>query len=427
MKRRLFLTSAASAIPLTLASCGRIDFFHYRLRSDRFTRALDEAATRGRAHATWTDDGRVRVLFVTGDGYERGYQQGSLLRQEVRDNLEYMYEQAVKTFYSAEIFAEAYERLRPFIPQEYVDEMHGLAHGAKLPLHIVHAFHALPSVSEWGGKKKLRTIAKQMFKGVPEDQWGTSCSNLCASPDTTADGGMYVVRILDWGLHRISKLHQFPQITVNVPASGYAHCNIGWTGFLGAVSGINEKQITLGEMGYGDPPNETLRGKPMPFLLREVMQRCSALDEVRALIKESPGTNSFVYLMSDGKARDAELYVRDRERFLVFRAGDHVEDTEKTMPPIPGIVYGGHYDERMSAELAEHRGKISPQLLMENLIPSFAMASNFQNVIYDPIKLGFWVNNARSSAERAAEQPYSYFDFASALTRFRQERQTQAV
>ncbi|WKZ56200.1 MAG: C45 family autoproteolytic acyltransferase/hydrolase [Bdellovibrionota bacterium] len=421
MKRRLFVKGVASSLPLALTGCvlGRIDFTHYRLRSDRFKDALEEAALRGRAQSTWTDDGRIRVLFVTGDGYERGYQQGALLRDEVRENILYMYEQAVEKFYSAEIFAEAYERLRPFIPQEYVDEMHGLAHGAKLPLDVVHHFHALPSVSEWGGKKKLRDIAKKMFKGIPESEWGTSCSNLCAHPESTVDGGMYVVRILDWGLHRISKLHDYPLITVNVPSKGYAHCNIGWVGFLGAVSGMNEQGITLGEMGYGDPPNETLRGKPMPFLLREVMQYAKSLPEVRNIIQGSPGTNSFVYLMSDGKSRQAELYVRDRDRFLVFQAGDAVEDTEKTMPPIPGIVYGGHYDERMAQRLAEERGKISPQLLMDKLIPEFAMASNFQNVVYDPIHLRFWVNNAKSHGERAAEQPYTLFDLKSALSHFR--------
>ena len=44
------------------------------------------------------------------------------------------------------------------------------------------------------------------------------------------------------------------------PDSGYAYANIGWVGFLGAVSGINEQGITLGEMGYRNPPNETLYG-----------------------------------------------------------------------------------------------------------------------------------------------------------------------
>ena len=293
--------------------------------------------------------------------------------------------------------------------------MHGLAHGAELPLHIIHHIHALPAITEWGGKKRIKRLVKQMVAG---EKLGTSCSNIGAAATSTADGRLYAVRVLDWGLHRLSKLHEYPLITVARPSQGHAFANIGWVGFIGAVSGMNEQGITLGEMGYGDPPNETLRGKPMPFLLRDVLQYASNLGDVRRILSQSPGTNSFAFVMTDGKSSESEIYLKDRDRFEVFEAGEPLVDNRKSFPAFQNLVYGGHYDERMARVLGRHHGELSPELFMSSIIPEIAMKSNFQNVVYDPGKLVFWVNNANGPKNRAAEQPYTFFDLAQALVSF---------
>jgi len=267
-----------------------------------------------------------------------------------------------------ELFAEAYERMRPFISQEYVDEMHGLAHGSRLPLEMVHAVHALPELTEWGGKKKIKQTVKGMMEGII----GTSCSNICANGSATKDGRMYTVRILDWGLHRISKLHEYPLLTINVPDHGIPSCNIGWVGFLGAVSGMNAQGITLGEMGYGDPENETLSGEPMPFMLRNVLSYAGDLKEAQKIVKNAPGTSSFIFLMSDGKTGKSEIYIKDHDRFKVSLPGEALTDKDNTAPAIGDVLYGGHYLEKMTAALNENKGQITPELLMKTIIPQIA-------------------------------------------------------
>jgi hypothetical protein len=247
---------------------------------------------------------------------------------------------------------------------------------------------------------------------------GTSCSNFCANKSATANGKMYTVRVLDWGLHKLSKLHEYPLITVNIPEKGIASANIGWVGFLGAVSGMNAKGITLGEMGYGDPDGETMRGEPMPFLLRDVLSQASDLSDVRKIIKNAPGTNSFVFLMSDGKTGKSELYVRDRSRFEVHQPGENLEDRGTKFPAIKGLLYGGHYQDKMTSKLNETRGTLTPEKIMRDVIPFIAMPSNFQNVLYSPSDLQFWFANAKGPKERAAEQPYSFYDFGKGLKEF---------
>ncbi|MCB0354179.1 MAG: hypothetical protein KDD64_11660 [Bdellovibrionales bacterium] len=418
LSRKIFGLLAALVLTQFLSGCAylRIDKYHPFLRSDRITSVEEESEVLSKAKLSITEDGRIPILFVSGTPYERGYQQGVLLREQVRDNLLTLYRNALKTFKSELFFEESYERLRPFIPQEYIDEMHGLAHGAKLPLYVVHYAHTLPSMSEWGGKKQVKEILRKMMAG----DLGTSCSNFSSLSSASRDGKLYSVRILDWGLHKISKLHEYPLITVNVPDKGIASANIGWVGFLGAISGMNEEGITLGEMGYGSPPNETLNGRPMPFLLRDVMTYSHNLSEVRGIIETSPPTNSFAFMMSDGKSGEAELYIRDPDRFLVFHAGDDLQDSSSNYPAIPGITYAGHFDEKLTQNLSAYRGAITPEVLMDKIIPEVVMKSNFQNVVYDPADLQFWVSYAANRESVASSGPYTKFSLAEPLKTFRE-------
>lgn len=419
LRPTLFRSLALTLIGTYASGCAylRIDPDHFLFRSDVIESVEQEKQILAKAKLGWTDDGRARVLYVSGTPYERGYQHGALLREEVRDNILTMYKKVLDKYHFEELLDEAYERQRPFIPQEYIDEMHGLAHGARLPLRVVHGFHALPEITEWGGKKRYKQIIKDMMAGA----YGSSCSNLSATGNTTADGKMYTVRILDWGLHKISKLHEYPLITVNVPEKGIPSANIGWVGFLGAVSGMNAQSITLGEMGYGDPDGESMRGKPMPFLLRDVLTNAKNLADVRKIIKESAPTNSFVFLMSDGKTGQSELYVRDRTRFEVHKPGVDLEDKGNKFPAIKGILYGGHYQDKMTSKLNETKGTLTPEVLMKDVIPYIAMPSNFQNVVYEPKGLQFWFTNATGAKHRAAEQEYSHYDFGKGLKEFEGE------
>lgn len=417
MQRREFLLGAASVSAFSgcaLVRLSRIDPMSVYLRSEIIQSPEIERSIIDKARLGWTEDGRIRVIFLRGTPYERGYQQGVLLRNEIDENLSSLYEKVLDKFHLKELFFESFERARPYIPERYYQEMHGLAHGSKLSLEVVHHIHILPEIGEWGGKKHIKKVVKQMMDG----ELGTSCSNFCAGGVATKDNAFYTVRILDWGLHRVSKLHQFPLIAVHRPDEGAAFVNIGWMGFLGAISGMNEHGITLGEMGYGDRPDERLNGFPMPFLLRDVLQYSKNLADVRNIISGARGTNRFVYLMSDGKTREAELYIRDKDRFLVFKPGERLVDEKNDFPPISDIVYGGHYHDVMTEQLSSQHGKIEPKVLMESVIPKMAMPSNFQNVIYDPVNLGFWVANAKSPKERAAEQPYTFFDLKAALREF---------
>jgi hypothetical protein len=72
----------------------------------------------------------------------------------------------------------------------------------------------------------------------------------------------------------------------------------------------------------------------------------------------------------------------------------------------------------MTTKLGETRGTMTPEIIMNEVIPYIAMPSNFQNVLYSPNDLSFWFTNAAGPKARAAEQPYTFYDFKAGLKSF---------
>jgi len=109
------------------------------------------------------------------------------------------------------------------------------------------------------------------------------------------------------------------------------------------------------------------------------------------------------------------MYVKDKSRFLVFKPGEPVSDGKIQLPAMQDLIYGGHYNDRMTAAFTENAGKLTPEMVIKDIIPKIAMPSNFQNVVYDPVNLRMWISNARDSKSRAADGAYTLFDLKAAI------------
>lgn len=354
----------------------------------------------------------VRVLYLSGTPYEMGFQHGALLR----DDIQAMYQktiQRVKILMAEDMLDEAYDLMEPYIPLEEKEEMRGLAHGAGVPLRVVHWIHSIPEISEYGGKKSFS-----------RDFSPTSCSNVVAFGKATADGGLYHLRVLDWS--RDLGIQRWPAILVHRPERGNASVTFSYAGFIGAVSGMNEQRMTFGEMGYGNPPGESLEGIPFIFLFRKLMREASTIEDAQRLIAAGPRTNSYVYVLGDGKAESGKtsalLFITDRGRVLTFAENTLLKDERKggdTYLPIDDVVYGGAKGDLLYEEILRHHGAIGPATFMEMTKP-VSLKSNLLNVILRPATLEAWVANATEEdgePGKAANQRWLHFEFAKALKR----------
>ena len=64
--------------------------------------------------------------------------------------------------------------------------------------------------------------------------------------------GLLQFRTLDWDMS--GPFRDYPHITVYHPNEGNAFANVGWTGWVGSLTGMNDQQMAISEIGasYAD-------------------------------------------------------------------------------------------------------------------------------------------------------------------------------
>ncbi|OGF27917.1 hypothetical protein A2303_07730 [Candidatus Falkowbacteria bacterium RIFOXYB2_FULL_47_14] len=332
---------------------------------------------------------KLYVLHLRGTPYEMGYQHGKLMAQEIHNLYSRLFK-VVNMMTKEDTRDEIYDLIDPYIPFEEKEEMRGLAHGAGISLKFVHWAHAIPEVAEYGGKKRFGEKNKELKQ--------TSCSNLAAFGQATKGGDLYQLRVLDW--IRPLGAQKCPLVIIHHPDKGNASATFSYAGFIGAITGMNDKGMAFGEMGYRDPPNEDLRGIPFIFLFRKLMRETDSLAEAEAMIRSSQRTCSYAYMISDHKSVNgpkALLFIADRDRVIAFRDNtllvDETDGHRDKYLPIVDVVYGGRYGDIMYKALTREHGRINEHVLME-MTKEISMESNMQNVVFRPSTLEAWISNA---------------------------------
>ena len=368
---------------------------------------LDRTVTHtGRVEYIGADDNRITVLYVSGTPYEMGHEQGRLLAAQVHATIRDVQQGSNKFLPKAmresklltqrdekeiinEFLDRAWHLMARYAPREDLEEMRGLADGSGLPLDVIHRMHAIPDTGE------------------------TSCSGLVAKGRATSDGHVYQLRILDYGAQ--FNLQRRPLITVYRPTTenANAYITIGWVGFVGAISGVNEKGVALSEMGFGNPPGETLAGTPMPFLLKNVLRYADTAEEGAAIIRAARRTNSYIYFLGD-KHNEPIGMITSAQQCLAYHANerDTLDVGGHALPQFRDVVYGGHYETKQAQLVGEMQGQLDVETIQE-LARQIAMKSNLQTVIYDLTADKIWVANRKENI-RASDRPYVEFSLADA-------------
>ena len=158
----------------------------------------------------------------------------------------------------------------------------------------------------------------------------------------------------------------------------------------------------MSEMGYGNPPGESLEGIPFVFLFRKLMREANTLDQAVDMIKKARRTCSYVYLISDAKRTGQEisalLFITDRGRVLTFKENMPLSDErdDDLFPALDDIVYAGAKSKELYSALKAGYGTISPRVFME-MSKQVSLKGNIQNVIFKPSTLESWITYATTT------------------------------
>jgi isopenicillin-N N-acyltransferase like protein len=335
------------------------------------------------------------VLHLKGTHYEMGYQHGALMKESIEQNLRNILEAKM----GRELVTIGGIPLRPrhmvsaivkiqekHVPQKYFDELRGLADGSGLPLEDARVANFLP----------------ELFH----------CSGFAIMDSATKDGTLYHGRVLDyaidWGLQ------EHPVIIVAEPEGGVPFVNVSYAGFIGSVTGMNARHVSIGEMGGGGLG--AWDGVPMAFLVREVLETADDLDAAVAVFRDNPRTCQYFYVIADAKTNRAVGMEASADRFEVIEPGQHHPLLPRPVQDCVLLSAGDRYEELARRVKAGH-GTFTAETALRLMDRPVAMSSNLHNVLFEPNTTRFRVANASPDRRPAAEQKYHKFQLSELLQR----------
>ena len=115
-----------------------------------------------------------------------------------------------------------------------------------------------------------------------------------------------------------------------------------WTGFLGAVTGMNGAGITVGEMGSSSK-DESFEGVAMIFLVREVLRRATDLEAAIDVFRRGPRTCGFNFIVGSGDERRAAAIEVTRSKMFVSGLGDAAEAVPPHAPIDGAVRRSNHF------------------------------------------------------------------------------------
>jgi hypothetical protein len=235
------------------------------------------------------------------------------------------------------------------------------------------------------------------------------CSGFAVFGKATVDGRLYHGRILDY-LKGVG-LEPNAVVIVHQPDYGHAWLNVGYAGFVGTVTAMNEKRISIGEMGgRGEGQWD---GKPMAQLLREVMEKAATLDEAIAILRRGPRTCEYYYVVADGNTKRAVGVAATPTTFELVWPGQSHALLPHAMPDTVLMSAGDRY-EKLAERVKTDYGKLEASGARRLMERPVAMKSNIHSVLFAPETLEVWVANA-DSRNVASHTRYTHYNLKELL------------
>ncbi|RYY22019.1 MAG: peptidase C45 [Chitinophagaceae bacterium] len=219
-------------------------------------------------------------LYVEGSPYEMGVINGKLTRELVIRQEDHFTEQINKmipsTFYQhflKYVIGWFNRKLDKNVSEEYKDEIYGVSASASdnygyigskyqriLNYHAAHDIgHALQSMALVG------------------------CTSFGTWNDQSKDSTMIIGRNFDFYVG--DKFAEEKIVAFYNPAKGYKLMTVTWGGFVGAVSGMNEKGLTV-TINAAKTDLPTGSATPVSLVAREILQYAKNIDEAIAITRK---------------------------------------------------------------------------------------------------------------------------------------------
>jgi isopenicillin-N N-acyltransferase like protein len=335
-----------------------------------------------------------RVLRVKGRPYEMGYQQGALLRDDIRENVRFLFEVkakelkvelgGLKLLDAKQVIKGIASRQRKFIPERFFDELQGIADGAGMDVQDIIIANFIP----------------ELFH----------CSGFAISGSATKSGTLYHGRILDYGCDW--RLQEHAVLTVAEPFGKIPFVNVTYAGFIGSVTGMNAERVSIGEMGGKGMGHWD--GVPMAFLVRMVLEEADTLERAIAVFHDNPRTCEYYFVIADGKSGKGVGIEASWDQFGVVAMGESHPKLPHAVKDSVVLSAGDRYQE-LVRRVQKRLGTFDAESARHLMDRPVAMKSNLHSVLFETTTMRFWVANASKDGKPASDQPYHAFQLLDLL------------
>ncbi|OPX55622.1 Acyl-coenzyme A:6-aminopenicillanic acid acyl-transferase [Oceanospirillum multiglobuliferum] len=260
----------------------------------------------------------VKIIKLSGNSYEIGFQHGYLLA----DNIRLMIEQTLpaaaaviaKTLHSD--FDTAFEKMqraaklaRPYLPEELVAEMRGIADGANAAGYSTNfetiqlwntmydqwCIYAHPHY--WDIDNPERKGQYPNGKAGTHVLAGAGCSSFSAWDESAGGDGKLIFCKNEDNLNLPAQLENRYLFVVN-PDIGNAHLYLCFPGMIGMDGGFNDKGITMMTQ-YSASIHETMEGCGIGVFTRLLLTHANNLDEAKQVFFDHPRCTGIAYHCAD--------------------------------------------------------------------------------------------------------------------------------
>jgi hypothetical protein len=118
------------------------------------------------------------------------------------------------------------------------------------------------------------------------------CSTLIVDPERSATGAPLFGRNFDFPT--LGELPKYSVLAVYRPEGRRAFASIGFAGFAGVLTGINDAGLTVAALDVEQASDGSRQfnpsGTPLAFVFRRVLEECTTVDEAETLLKSESAT-----------------------------------------------------------------------------------------------------------------------------------------
>lgn len=228
----------------------------------------------------------IPVLTVAGTPEEMGTQLAALTRKPMRRMFayprRYLDRYGVASAWPAVI--RLGKRMIREAPDNHRREMQAIAQAAGIDWDTMIAGNTMPDIKKIGG-----------------------CSTLIIEPERSATGQVLFGRNLDYPT--LGLLNHYSLVTAYRPEGKHAFASIGFPGFVGCLSGMNDAGLALAVLEIGASKDGSPRftnGTPYAMCFRRLLEECATVSEAETLLRSLKRTTW------------VSLAIADRERGAVF-------------------------------------------------------------------------------------------------------------